>query len=112
VAENRYSLAISGIGANFGPNGPFAFASSTSDTLYGWTAGAGVKWALSGNWFVNAEYDFLDFGSKTENLPGVFTATPGNGAVTAATFHPTFSPAISEVKVGLNYKFSPGLIFW
>lgn len=112
AAENKYSLAISGVGANFGPNGPFAFASSTSDVVYGWTAGVGVKWALSANWFVNAEYDFLDFGSKSENLPGVFTAAPGNGATTAATFHPTFNPTISEAKLGLNYKFPPSLSLW
>jgi outer membrane immunogenic protein len=113
-AENRYSLSIAGAGGNFGPGGavPFAFASSASDLVYGWTAGAGVKWALSGNWFANAEYDFLDFGSKAENLPGTFTVAPQFAALTAATFHPTFNPTVSEVKVGLNYKFPPGFSFW
>ncbi len=111
LAQNRYSLAISGVGAVFGPGAPFAFASSTSDTVYGWTAGAGVKWALSSNWFVNAEYDFLDFGAKNENLSGIFTAAPQFAALTAATFHPSFNPTISEVKIGLNYKFPPSLNF-
>jgi opacity protein-like surface antigen len=70
-----------------------------------------VKLAVSGNWFVNAEYDFLDF-DKVESLPGTFTAPPQFPALTAATFRPTFNPAISEVKVGLNYKFTTSLSLW
>jgi outer membrane immunogenic protein len=113
VAENRYSLAISGVGSVFGPTAPFAFASSTSDIVYGWTAGAGVKWGISDNWFVSAEYDFLDFGSKTENLPGTFSVAPASiYGTTAATFHPSFNPTVSEVKIGLNYKFPPSLGLW
>lgn len=115
LAENRYSLAISGAGGNIGPGGatPFAFASSASDIIYGWTAGAGVKWGISPDWFVNAEYDFLDFGAKAENFPGVFTANPAFPSVTPnATFHPTFNPNISELKVGLNYKLPPSFSLW
>jgi opacity protein-like surface antigen len=115
-AHNSYSLAVSGAGGNLSPGGatPFAFASSTHDTVVGWTAGAGVKWAISDNWFVNAEYDFLDFGTKAEDLPGVFTAAPqfGGSPPTAATFHPTLNPNISEVKIGLNYRFAPSLTLW
>jgi len=113
LAENRYSLAISGVGAVFVATAPFAFASSTSDIVYGWTAGGGVKWAISPNWFVNAEYDFLDFGAKSENLSGTFTAAPASfPPVAAATFHPIFTPNISEVKLGLNYKLPPSLTLW
>jgi opacity protein-like surface antigen len=74
-------------------------------------AGAGVKLAVSGNWFVNAEYDFHDFG-KVESLPGTLTAAPQFPALTAAPFRPTFNPAISEVKVGQNYKFATNLSLW
>ncbi len=112
MAQNNYSLAISGIGANFRPDAPFAFNSSTSDIVFGWTVGAGLKWGISSNWFVNAEYDFLDFGAKAENFPGNFTAAPATDLGTAATFHPSFAPNISEVKLGLNYKLPPSLSLW
>ena len=116
LAHNSYSLTVSGAGGNLSPGGaaPFAFASGGSDTVVGWTAGAGVKWAISDNWFVNAEYDFLDFGAKAENFSGVLTASPavGGSPLTPATFHPIFNPNISEVKVGLNYKIPPSLSLW
>lgn len=114
MAQNNYSLAISGIGIVFVPSGPFAFNSSTSDIVFGWTAGLGLKWAISPNWFVNAEYDFLDFGTKAENLSGNFTATPAanSSSTTAATFHPLFAPNISEVKLGLNYKLPTSATLW
>jgi opacity protein-like surface antigen len=73
-----------------------------------------VKWAFADNWFLNAEYDYLDFGSQKQNLSGTFSATPAAfpGSNPSATFTPTFRQYISEVKVGLNYKFSPGFLFW
>jgi outer membrane immunogenic protein len=113
AAENTYKLNIGGLGG-FGGAPAFAFSSSTNDTVVGWTFGTGVKWAFADNWFVNAEYDFLDFGSKSENLSGTFSTTPAAfaGSNGTATFTPTFRQYISEVKVGLNYKFSPGFLFW
>jgi outer membrane immunogenic protein len=108
AAENTYKLNIAG--SSFGA--PFAFSSSTDDTVVGWTFGTGVKWAFADNWFVNAEYDYLDLGSKAQNLSGTFSATPAGAVNPTATFTPTFRQYISEVKVGLNYKFSPGLLFW
>ncbi len=110
AAESTYKLNIAGLGGGV----PFAFSSSTNDTVIGWTVGTGVKWAFADNWFANVEYDYLDFGSKSQNMNGTFSATPaGFGAVgPAATFTPTFNQHISEVKVGLNYKFSPGFLFW
>jgi outer membrane immunogenic protein len=109
AAENTYRINASGLGGLAGTT-PFAFSSSSvNDTIVGWTVGTGVKWAFADNWFLNAEYDYLDFGTKTQNLSGTFTAPP---PAFAATFTPTFRQYISEVKVGLNYKFSPGFLFW
>jgi outer membrane immunogenic protein len=109
--NNSYALNVSGSGGTFGPPGnPFAFSSSTSDTITGWTLGAGVKWALTENLFLNVEYDYLDFGSKAENFTGTFTATPAcftGTSCTAGTFNPSFRQQISEVKAGLNFKFAP-----
>jgi outer membrane immunogenic protein len=76
---------------------PFNFAAS--ETRVGWTVGAGVEWAFWDAWSVKLEYDYLDFGSRT------------------VTFNdPVFGPAtidvsqhISEVKLGVNYRFGSPL---
>jgi outer membrane immunogenic protein len=115
-ANNTYGANIAGVGGTFGgPGGTaFSYASTTTQTVAGWTAGIGLKWALTDNWFINAEYDYLDFGSKTPHLSGTFSATPAAfaGSNAGATFGPTFNQTISELKVGLNYKLPPGLLFW
>jgi opacity protein-like surface antigen len=127
-AHHDYGLAVNAVGITFvSPftNIPIGFAPpGTSDTLVGWTIGTGVKWAMSNNWFLNVEYDYMDFGSKGRNFSAV-CATPvnitpfgtsgpcGGGIVTTAgTFNPTFNSQISEVKVGLNYKFAAGFLLW
>ncbi len=69
--------------------------SSATLTRTGWTAGAGLEYALNRNWSVRVEYDYLGFGSKALNF-----ATPTLGAVT-----PTASSNIQEIKAGLNFKF-------
>jgi outer membrane immunogenic protein len=110
-ANNNYGLNIAG--ANFGT--PFAFGGTTSQTVTGWTVGVGLKWAIWDNWFASVEYDYLDFGSKAQNISGTFSAQPAQfnpNPNPGATFSPTFNQNISEVKVGLNYKFSPGFLFW
>jgi len=68
---------------------------STSQTRTGWTAGAGLEYALSENWTAKLEYDYLGFGSETLNLP-----TPTFPAYTSSA-----SLNVQEVKVGINYKF-------
>jgi opacity protein-like surface antigen len=108
--NNSYTLNVVGSGTAFGPTTPFAFSSSTSDTITGWTVGTGAKWALMDNLFLNVEYDYLDFGSKAQNFSGTFTATPACFAGTscsAGNFSPNFGQHISEVKAGLNFKFAP-----
>jgi outer membrane immunogenic protein len=69
--------------------------SSTTLTRTGWTAGAGLEYALNRNWSVRLEYDYLGFGSKPLNFN-----TPLLGSVT-----PTASSNVQEVKAGLNFKF-------
>ena len=69
--------------------------SSTTLTRTGWTAGAGIEYALNRNWSVRVEYDYLGFGSKPLNF-----TTPLLGSVTS-----TASSNVQEVKAGLNFKF-------
>jgi len=115
-ANNNYGVGVNGIGGTFGgPGGvPFAFSGTNSNTVTGWTVGIGAKWAFADNWFLNLEYNYLDFGSKAQNINGAFTAQPGAflAVSPAATFTPTFNQNISEVKLGVNYKFAPGLLFF
>jgi opacity protein-like surface antigen len=75
-SRHEYGLALNGQGtcAGFGPPpaftffttpAPFGFApTNVSERLLGWTVGTGVKWAISNSWFLNVEYDYMDFGSR------------------------------------------------
>src|SRR5580704_3285300 len=69
--------------------------SSATLTRTGWTAGAGLEYALNRNWSVRLEYDYLGFGSKPLNFN-----TPVLGSVTTNA-----SLNVQEVKAGLNFKF-------
>ena len=56
------------------------------------------------------------FGSKAQNFSAVCVSSgaatcPGHNTA-ASTFNPIFDQRISEVKVGLNYKFPAGFLFW
>ena len=76
---------------------PFAF--SASETRIGWTLGAGVEWAVWENWSVKLEYDYLDFGNRA-----VAFNDPVLGAASI-----NINQRISEVKLGVNYRFGPPL---
>ena len=76
---------------------PFNFIAS--ETRVGWTVGAGIEWAVWENWSVKLEYDYLDFGSSS-----VTFNDPLLGAATIS-----ISQRISEVKLGVNYRFGSPL---
>jgi outer membrane autotransporter protein len=63
---------------------------SAGDTRVGGMIGSGVEFALTRNWSVKGEWDWIDFGSKT------LTASDGT-VFTAKQW------SVSEVKVGVNY---------
>lgn len=71
-----------------GTLGPTAF--SASGVRPGWTAGAGVEYAITHNLTAKAEYLYTDLGSLS-------TPLAGGTASTRATFH--------AVRAGLNWKF-------
>ncbi len=82
--------------------------STTSFTSVGWTIGAGLEYALTPNWTVKAEYDYLDLGHA-----GVSPASPSVNTplVPPATFlavpATTVSQQIHAFKLGMNYKLGP-----
>jgi high affinity Mn2+ porin len=60
----------------------------------GWTAGAGVEYAVSGNWSAKFEYDYIDLSRRMYDL-----SSYGLPNVNV-------DPGIHLVKVGLNYRFN------
>ncbi len=73
---------------------PVGGAAITDDlTRVGWTAGAGLEYALTDNWALRAEYDYLGFGTKQLNF--------GAAGSTNADLN------VQEVKAGFDYKFGP-----
>jgi len=59
----------------------------------GWTAGAGVEFAVSGNWSAKVEYDYIDLSRRMFDLSGF--AMPGVNV----------DPRIHLAKLGMNYHF-------
>lgn len=66
---------------------------STSGTRTGWLVGFGTEFDLGKNWSAKAEYNYIDFGSRTA------TATDGTTILRD-------SGALSQVKIGVNYRFA------
>jgi high affinity Mn2+ porin len=60
----------------------------------GWTAGAGVEFAVSGNWSAKLEYDYIDLARRTYDLSSF-----GLPSVNV-------DPRVHLFKLGLNYRFS------
>lgn len=67
---------------------------STGGTRSGWLLGFGTEFDLGHNWSAKAEYDYIDFGTRT--------ALATDGTTTLRD-----SGAISQVKIGVNYRFTP-----
>jgi outer membrane immunogenic protein len=72
---------------------------TVSSNRWGWTAGAGIEYALIRNWSAKLEYDFMDFGTKRL----VFDL-----GIPGATVTNDIKERIQTVKFGLNYKFDWG----
>jgi outer membrane immunogenic protein len=65
----------------------------------GWTAGAGVEYALSKEWTIKAEYLYVNFGSVT--APGTVGGPLGYASALSTSNDLTAQIA----RVGVNYKF-------
>jgi opacity protein-like surface antigen len=77
----------------FSPGGVFTNSFGTSNDRWGWMVGLGTEFALTPNWSAKAEWNFIDFGRDT------FVLTDGTSI--------TDSTSIQEVKIGVNYHFTP-----
>jgi opacity protein-like surface antigen/outer membrane receptor protein involved in Fe transport len=71
----------------------------------GWTAGGGLEAHLGGNWTGKVEYLHLDLGH--DSAP--FAALPANSTPLTIAFNSHISEDL--VRVGLNYKFDPYVVY-
>ncbi|HTW51107.1 MAG TPA: OmpA family protein [Stellaceae bacterium] len=69
--------------SNFIPalGAPTATSATRSDTLVGWTVGAGLDYALTPAWSLGAEYRYADYGSTSGSLGTVNILGPSFAAV-------------------------------
>ncbi|MDI4663365.1 porin family protein [Xanthobacter autotrophicus] len=75
-------------GFAWGNNSIDYLGASQSQTHTGWTAGAGIEYALTDHWTAKTEYLYTDLGSKSYDTIGV------SAGVTSQT-----------ARIGINYKF-------
>lgn len=72
---------------------------SRSDTLTGWTIGAGAEWRFAPQWSARLEYRHSDFGSIDIHVPA-FTFPAAGFAYNARTTYVT-----NDVRLGVNFRF-------
>jgi len=88
---DNLTMTVGGVTANFAP---------LSDTVFGWTAGAGVEVALSSNWSAKLEYLYI-----SANGGNVTAAIPNALGLGFASTPMDYRDNI--LRVGLNYRFGP-----
>ena len=90
VGSSTPTVTINGI--------PF---STTINSNWGWTAGAGVEWAFAGTWSVRAEYDYIGLNSQNFTVPAT-----APGAIAGDVFTGN-DRRVQLLTAGINYKFGP-----
>jgi outer membrane immunogenic protein len=88
IGSNNPSLIVDGA--------PVAI--STTNGNWGFTGGAGIEWAFSGNWSARLEYDFVGL-NQSFSIPTSAGGLPAGDQFTGNT------RSIQLVNVGINYKF-------
>lgn len=73
---------------------------SKSDTRIGYALGGGVEYAITQNWSVKLEYQYVDLGRS--NLDGVEVRS---GLPTEYSIHTKLRTDFHIVRLGLNYRF-------
>lgn len=84
-----------------GPLAPLTGAVSTSKTQWGWTAGAGLQYALSRDWSFKTEYLYVDLGTQTLFSSAINDVA--NGFFAGAGMD--VKTKLHTVKAGINYRF-------
>jgi outer membrane immunogenic protein len=77
---------------------------SNSETLVGYTVGAGIEGAIGGNWTAKLEYLYVDLGRTTGPFATTIPALGGGTLTSSYSSHVTDN----ILRVGLNYRFNSG----
>jgi outer membrane immunogenic protein len=77
------------------------FVGDNSNTASGWLVGAGLEYAITNNWTVKLEYDYLKLPGRTFVLPGVLIPALAGDTITS-------DHNVQMVKLGVNYLFNWG----
>jgi outer membrane immunogenic protein len=92
------------------PDGIAQFDFSKSETMWGWTIGAGVEYAISRSLSLKAEYQHFDFGTMDMSYEGAqYRWCNGSGHCAGSTTIVGDSETdvtVDAVSVGLNYHFN------
>jgi outer membrane immunogenic protein len=91
VTDLRFSQSIT-----MGTCAP-TLTGSASNTVVGWTAGGGVEYALSWNWFIKAEYLYASFSNQN--------AAQVTGAFPTLTGTATANLNANILRAGFDYRF-------
>jgi len=81
-------------------NGSPCFFGSSSAVRIGWTAGGGAEWQFAPHVSLKAEYQLVDFGTRT--ITSIATFTPFGNAPSSFSASP-FRDQFQIVRVGLNW---------
>jgi outer membrane immunogenic protein len=78
------------------------FSFEDSDTLFGWTIGAGLEFALSDQMTARIEYQHYDFGAMSYNYDGEYKILVNGASQLRGTLDADIT--LDVVKLGVNYK--------
>ena len=89
--------------------GQHFLASTNSYSEWGWTAGAGIEYAMTPAWSLKIEYDHLGFGSANVATPYVAgNPLPGHPVGPIAGL----SSNVEQIKLGINYRLGADPTLW
>jgi outer membrane immunogenic protein len=93
-------------GYNCGKAKPSVFEFDASETLFGWTLGFGVEYALSPSWSLKVEYQHFDFGDVNLDHNGIVEFSPKGcpGCKSKLKGDADFDVTVDTVKLGVNYQ--------
>ncbi len=81
----------------------FAGASAANSVDVGWTAGAGVEWAMTSKWSVKGEWLYVDLGERNLNgLNNILISGPAPFPVFATS--QSYRYDFNVMRFGLNYR--------
>jgi outer membrane immunogenic protein len=84
---------------------PFPIANRFfSNTRTGWTAGGGIQYAVTDNWWIFAEYRYTNFGGFNNPLTNLFA--PGGPLLGTAFVSNNIHLRENQVQAGFSYRFN------